>query len=333
MKLQRWTALACALVFSVTNVFGAAVGDFSAVVSQIQNDSALLSDWLTAQFKYAVPFNATSGNVVPGQLKVFGVELGVEGVVSGTQMDVAGLRNLGTSVVDASKIDAFNRFPMPAVLAHAKIGLPFGLDAGVRVGGIPSKSFDEGTTRLTVKNGIFGIDVRRKIIEEGMAKPFGLTLGLNFTRAGGSIDVTEPYSSQSQVTANNVTYNAAFSATGKTRSEWDVKSLGLQAVLNKQVLFLNPYLGASANRNFGSLSASLTTAGTGTITKAGDPSDASSQSFSTVGAASSGPNKWDIRALAGVEFTFLPFLKLGLHGEYAGAKNASGAVGLRFQFR
>ena len=334
MTLRQWMAVGCAVTLSTGNVFGVASTDIQTAVNQIQSDSTLISGWMTGQLKYVVPFNSTAGNVVPSQLKVFGVEVGVEGVVSGTEVDVASLRNLPTSIVDTTKIDAFGRFPMPAVLGHAKIGLPFGLDAGVRIGGIPKRSFDKDTTHVSVKNSIIGIDVRKKLIEEGIAKPFGLTVGANFTRASGSIDATTPYHSKGQAVVNGTTYNSSLDGTGTGHSEWDVKSYGVQAILNKQMFFINPYVGASVNKNAGSLSTSITTTGTETITNAGNPADTSSQTFTpVVGAASDSPHKWDIRALAGLEFTLLPFVKLGLQGEYAGTKNIAGALGLRVQFR
>ena len=34
---------------------------------------------------------------------------------------------------------------------------------------------------------VFGLDVRKKLIDEGVTRPFGLTLGINFTRAKGHI--------------------------------------------------------------------------------------------------------------------------------------------------
>ena len=333
MTFRKAFAVLCVFAMTGSSVEAAAPADFQAAVNQITADSILISQWTSDQLKYIVPFNSTAGNVMPGQLKVLGFELGVEGVVSSTKLDTTGLRNLGTSVVNTSTIDTFSRFPMPAIIGHAKIGLPFGLDAGVRVGGIPKKSFDKDDTHLSVKNSIFGIDLRKKVIEEGIAKPFGLTVGANFTRASGSLDTSTPYSSNAQTTINGTTYNSTLNATGTSHSEWDTTSWGIQAVANKQILFLNPYIGASANRNFGSVTTSIGTNGTETITNASNAADTFSQSFSTLGSASARANKWDVRALFGIEFSFLPFLKMGLHGEYAGSKNLAGALGLRLQFR
>jgi hypothetical protein len=43
--------------------------------------------------------------------------------------------------------------------------------------------------------------------------------------------------------------------------------------------------------------------------------------------------KWDLRGLAGIEFSILPGLRLGLQGEFANENHLGGSLGLRFQFR
>jgi len=333
MSLRQGLTVLCSVGLIASTSHAVAVLDINQAVSQIQADSTLLSGWMTDQLKFAVPFNSTAGNVVPSQLKIFGFEAGIEGVASGTHLDVPALRSLPTSVVNTQQIDTFSRLPMPSALLHAKIGLPFGLDAGVRVGGIPKESFNNGSTHISVKNSIVGIDLRKKIIEEGAMKPFGLTVDANFTRASGSLDETSPYSSNGTANVNGTTYDSTLSATGAGHSQWDTKSFGVQAILDKQILFITPYIGASANRNFGSLSTDITTNGTETLTNPNNSFDTASQTFSTLGSGSSSPNKWDCRALAGVEFSILPFVRLGLQGEYAGNKNVAGALGLRIQFR
>ena len=80
----------------------------------------------------------------------------------------------------------FSRLPFPMVMGHAKIGLPFGFDAGIRFGGIPKTDENSGLTpKSSIKNKVVGLDLRKKIIDEGALKPFGLTLGLNYTHADG----------------------------------------------------------------------------------------------------------------------------------------------------
>jgi len=333
MRLRQLLAAACAAALPLTSGWSASLPPTvtAAAINQYQGDSNLLSGWETQQLRNAVPFNATAGNVVPKQLDLFGFEFGVEGVISGTHVDEDGLRHLGTAIIDTNKIDTVNRLPMPSILAHAKLGLPFGLDAGIRFGGIPSTSRDDGTTHSDVKNTIFGIDLRKKIIEEGIGLP-GLTVGANFTRANGSMDVTNPYTANGTTVVNGTTYNTTLNATGHDHSDWDVKSYGIQAILNKQILFFNPYVGASANRNTGSISSSIGT--TGNLVMSDNAGNSSTQDLGAiVGTNSDGPNRWDVRLLAGFEFSILPFMKLGFQGEYAGNKNEAGALGLRFQFR
>jgi len=218
---------------------------------------------------------------------------------------------------------------MPMVMGHAKIGLPFGFDAGIRFGGIPKTDENSGSSRSSVKNKVVGLDLRKKIIDEGALKPFGLTLGLNYTHADGSVDISNTYDSE-QVTINGQQASITNGMTTE-HADWNTNSVGLQAILDKQILFITPYIGASLNRNSGHINNSMTTTGTPVIngTTDTDPADA----LSATGSSTDTANKWDTRALVGIEFSILPFIKLGLQGEYAGSKNEAAALGLRFQFR
>jgi hypothetical protein len=314
-------SLLCVFSFMTSSVQAAPPTDINSAVAAVQADSVLISGWVSDQFKRAIPFNSTSGDVVPSQLKIFGFEAGVEGVVSGTKLDANAFHNLGTSVIDTTQISIFDRLPVPMVLGHAKIGLPFGLDAGIRIGGIPSTSSDKGSTHVDVSNSVVGLDVRKKLIDEGITRPFGLTLGVNFTRAKGHINASTPYNPN---LGSNVTFT---NAVGTGRTDWDTKSVGAQLVLNKQILFLNPYIGAAVNKNFGSINTTITN--TGSASFGGGPS----QAYNSVGSASATPNSVDLRGLAGLELSFLPFMKLDIGGEIASQNQLAGSIGLRIQFR
>ncbi len=322
MKLRQSLAILCILNLLTPYVQAAPPTTVAQAQAQINSDSTLISGWLSDQFKRAIPYNSTAGNVVPSQLKIFGFEAGVEAVVSGTKVDTNGFHALGTQIVDTTQIDTFDRMPIPMVLGHAKIGLPFGLDAGIRVGGIPATSHDEGTTHINVTNTVIGLDVRKVLIEEGMTHPFGATLGLNFTHAKGHIAATTPYNS---LGVSGVTFNP--DAIGAARTDWNTKSVGAQLLLNKQILFINPYIGVSANKNFGTVGTSITNSGTFTVSSVTGSLDG------TGGSASVTPNAWDVRGLAGLEFTILPFVKLGLGAEVASQNNVAASLGLRVQFR
>ena len=337
MKLRQWLALSCCIGICANNA-GAAAPPPSTVqqaVASIAGDTALISGWMSDQLRYAVPFNSTSGAVVPSQIKIFGFEVGVEGVASSTKLDVPALRNLPTSVVNTGNIDTFSRLPMPSVIGHAKIGLPFGLDFGVRGGGIPNENINNGSTHINVKNNIVGFDLRERVIDETMLKPFGLTVGANFTHASGHLDSTTNYSSQGTYQGFNSSLSAfgsnTGSATASSHSQWDTQSWGLQAIANKHILFLNPYIGASVNRNFGTPGTTISTSGRETLSD--NSGNSNFTDFQTLASESSSVNKWDLRALIGLELTPFPFLHIGLGGEYAGAKDVAGSLGLRVQFR
>lgn len=326
--LRKGLAAVCILNILSTSGYAVTLTDLTTEAqNQLAADSTLLSGWMSNQLKNAIPFNSTAGNVVPSQLKIFGIEVGAEGVVSGTKMDVDGLRALPTQIIDTNSIDTFSRLPMPMVLGHAKIGLPFGFDAGIRVGGIPKTTEDSGSTKGTIKNKVVGLDLRKKIIDEGMLKPFGLTLGLNYTHADGSLDITNTYGSKTfSAEGQEVDVNNGLST---EHADWKTNSVGAQIILDKKIFIITPYIGASANHNSGDINNSITT--TGTATAPAFPT--LSQDITAIGSSTSKANKWDVRGLVGFELSVLPFVKLGLQGEYGGSKNSAGALGLRVQFR
>src|SRR5690242_18476381 len=139
MRLQKLFAVACVIQFTASAAHAdTTFTSIDAAVAQVSADSTLLSGWVNDQFKKAAAFNSTAGDVVPSQLKIFGIEVGVEGVATGSKVDVDGFHNLGTQLIDTNKIKMYDHMPFPSVIGHAKIGLPFGLDGGIRVGGIPS---------------------------------------------------------------------------------------------------------------------------------------------------------------------------------------------------
>jgi hypothetical protein len=205
--------------------------------------------------------------------------------------------------------------------------LPFGFDGGIRVGGIPKTDENSGNSKGSIKNKVVGIDLRKKVIDEGVLRPFGLTVGLNYTHADGSLDMTNSYDSPT----TTISGHTATVTGGQTteHADWKTNSVGVQAILDKKILFITPYIGASANHNSGNINNSITTTGIPVVDGVAYPS----MPLSVTGTSTDAANKWDVRGLAGIEFTILPFVKLGLQGEYAGNKNMAGALGLRIQFR
>lgn len=332
MKL-RTAVLTAGFLGMVSAAHADITADINQTKANIRQDSVLLSKWFSDLMADAAPYNSTTGAVIPKQLKLWGFEIGVLAGASGTEVDVSGLRALPTTVVNTDDIDMVDTFPMPTILAHAKVGLPWGLDLGFRAGGIPETEVDEGDTTLEVDNTVFGIDLRKALIEEGVTRPFGLTVGLNYTRAKGDMTIVQPYSANSTITEAGTTYNATMNATGRGTSSWETQSAGAQVILNKQILFFNPYIGGSVNKNWGDADTTLNTAGSVTIVQANNTSNSRTDTFNETGAARTDIDSVDARLLAGFELNPLPFLKFGVYGEYAGSENLSGTLGLRVQFR
>jgi hypothetical protein len=317
MRLRQILGVASAISL-LTASAQAAVTSVGDAINQVTADSVLLSRWVNDQFKQTIPFNSTAGNGIPAQVKLFGFEVGGEIVATGTKLDNDAFRALPTTVVDTTQIDTYDRLPLPMLLGHAKIGLPWGLDAGVRLGGLPSKSYDHGDTHFEVSNSIFGLDLRKKLIDETAMAPFGLTLGVNYTHAKGHITAATPYST----TVSGVSFN---DLVGTTRTDWNTNSAGLQLLANKKVLFMNPYVGLGANKYWGDMDTSVTNVGS--VTYAGNTA-----AVNTNGTTTSKLSSGDMRALLGIEFSFLPFMRLNIGGEIATQNNMAGNIGLRVQF-
>src|ERR1700683_2396666 len=101
MNLQKDLAILCILSMMAPAAQALTVQQVEQeVTTQLAGDSTLISGWMTSNLKYVVPFNSTSGDVDPKQLKIFGFEVGAEGVVSDTKVDVNGLHDLPTTLVD-----------------------------------------------------------------------------------------------------------------------------------------------------------------------------------------------------------------------------------------
>lgn len=318
------------ILWSMVCVAGVSMQAVSApiddAVTQLQTDSSLISQWTSDQFRNVIPFNATMGNTVPSQISMPGFEAGIGAFVSGTKFDTGALNNLATGVVDTGEIDTFSRFPFPLILLHAKAGLPFGIDAGFRLGGVPKTTFDKDSSRVSMKNSVYGIDLRKAIIEEGAVKPFGLTLGLSYTHANGSIQTETPYDEVpgTTVSGNNITLT---NAKGTGNIDWKTDSIGLHALVSKKFLIVTPSVGASIHHHNGGASTSIRTTGT-----VNDTTAATSQSFDVTGSGAGDAREWESRLTAGLEFSFLPFTRLGLNLEYAGSKNIAAGIGFRAQF-
>ena len=317
-----WVVLCSTTLLGSSAHAGPNPSEVSQFTSILSGDASQVSQWISDQLKYVVPFNSTAGNVIPAQLTFPHFEVGVEGVVSGTQLDTGALQNLNTQLINTSSINTYSRLPFPMVLGHAKIGLPLGFDAGLRFGGIPKTNINSGSTQSSIQNTVVGIDVRHKIIEEGILMP-GLTLGLNYTHANGSIDVTSTFNSlTTTINGNPATISNGSAA---EHADWTTNSYGIQAILNKKVLIFDPYVGASANYNTGNISNSITATGTANFSDG-------SQAVTASGSSASSANPVDLRALFGIDLTIFPFVRLNLGGEYAGDKNLAGSFGLHLQF-
>lgn len=333
MNRRAWLSMGFIVAISGPSQAAApGTDDINAALADIRNDSILISRWIGDQLHTAVPYNANTGGVVPSQLKLFGVEVGLSGVVSSTKVDEGALDALPTRIISPSTIDTMERLPFPAILAHAKVGLPWGLDAGVRLGGIPEKEYTDDDTTTKVENKLFGLDVRKAVIKEGIGMP-GVTLGLSYMHADGDVKWSSPLSYRGQVVVGGNTFNTSSSGTGSAKSEWKTDSIGLEALLHKKLAIFTPYIGARVTHNNGTVDTAVTTAGNLTLIDPSNSSNTRTQAVNETGAAASKVQEWQTHAMVGTEITILPFMRFGLHGDFAGDGKVGAALDLRFQFR
>ena len=80
MISRKSISLLCLFSFMASAVQAAPPTTPAEAQADIAADSQLVSGWVSDQFKRAIPFNSTAGDVVPKQLKIFGIEAGVEAV-------------------------------------------------------------------------------------------------------------------------------------------------------------------------------------------------------------------------------------------------------------
>ncbi|MBI3292340.1 MAG: hypothetical protein HYZ73_05975 [Elusimicrobia bacterium] len=306
--------------------------DFTTSTNRLSSDWKLLSQWQSDNLTESLAFHAASGVAFPADvIKLGGFELGFAGVVSSSKLDNGALLGLPTQVVRTQDLDRLNRLPIPAAVGHVKIGLPGGWDVGGKAGGF-SETLKKGDSRSKVKNTVWGIEIRKALIADGLTRPFGLALSATLDGAQGSLELTDTYNK----TSPNVTMSGRqFDITPNTKTvdkaDWNVKSLGGRLILSKKLPILHPYIGAAVNRNFGTVRSGITTTGDVTLKDLSDGQTATQSVGTLSGSASAEAGTTQLRLLAGTEISLLA-LRLGLYGEYT-ARHFAGTLGLRFQFR
>lgn len=311
MKINKTVLFSVIGFLSTSPVWGTELED------SIRNDSQVFGKWFSEEIGHITAVNALSGPTLPGEVhNLLGVEVGLSAVVSSSKVDLDSYKNLPWTELQPEGFDMPADIMMAIPMVHAKVGLPFSLDLGVKYGHIGFNNTDNGATS-DVKNSVFGVEVRRRLMGEGVTGVVipDVALSLAYDQASGDLSRTERYGT---LLSEGDTLNADTTV----KSEWNTGAVTARIVASKQILIMTPYLGLGYSRLFGDTDTQIDVVGASTTR--GDV---------RVSEKSSANAEGDLTQLVGgVEFTFFPTLKFNLGGLYA--KDDWGATaGLRFTFR
>ncbi|MBI3813772.1 MAG: hypothetical protein HY279_04805, partial [Nitrospinae bacterium] len=237
-------------------------------------------------------------------------------------VDTNKLRALPTRTIKTSSLDFKGTVGVPGILIQGKLGLPADIDLGLKYGGYSFK-LDEGNAAFDASNTVYGAEVRRQFLGKGLAGVAlpDISLSLTYDVASGKIDSSEVYK---ETTYGEIYPGGSYTQTvdSKTTGEikWSTQSVGLKAILSKQFVFITPYAGIAANKNYGSVDTSLTTKGTLSLTGGGS---SLINDVSITGSGSKNPESFYMRYIAGLDIHMLA-LRLNINGELADKYYAAG---------
>ncbi|MFH1258794.1 MAG: DUF6588 family protein [Elusimicrobiota bacterium] len=329
--MRKWLVLVVVFVFPAFIWAGTPEEDLQTAKDAVQADYSTVSGWFSEQLADGLAFHEQGGLALPGSVcSLLGFELGVSGGGSVWNLDVDKFRKLSVKAVDVSSlggIDLPDKIGAPSLLAHAKIGLPFGLDVGGK-GGKITWGLDNGNARTDIESTVWGVEVRKRLLGGGLTGVVlpDLSVNLSLNTASGFIKRTEVYEQTTPgIIYGENTYTQTINSTTTWRSDWDIKSLGLQAVLSKNFIVVTPFVGVGFYKNMGKVNTAIRTEGNIALT--GIPTDP----LSLEGKGDKAPKDTNLRYMAGLEMN-ITLLKLGISADYSDGMYAGNAV-VRIQFR
>ncbi|HOW28155.1 MAG TPA: hypothetical protein PK876_06610 [Elusimicrobiota bacterium] len=306
---------------AVLVVFMAAIPSMAAVQDDIRSDSALIGKWFGKQIGEAIAFNGASNPQLPGNVcKLLGAEVGVSGVVSVSQWDTDEFRKLPLSSFDNANKDVISLpkdIPLPSWVAHAKVGLPLGLDLGVKYGtfDMDKKTAD---SKSEFSNSVTGVEIRKRLIGgDGLSDAVipDLALSVAYDMISGDVKRTEPYGAA-------LLGGQTLTADTTWKSEWDVKTITARLVLSQKILIVTPFIGGGVTANSGDVETTVQTLGT--VSTGGVVAESVKEKVKI--------NNSNVHFLGGVEIALFPLVRLNVSGVTGGDHKAVSA-GLRAQFR
>ena len=259
-----------------------------------------------------------------------GFEVGLMLGTSIGNLDKDAFNDLSTDTIEPGQIDIPKTVAIPMPILHAKAGLPSlpvigKTDIGIKLGTL-SYEVNDCDFDYTV----YGIQLRKEILEDGLASIGALSVNLSFNNMKGTAEISRDYKYVSQETYSGFNYDQNVDSVSSWETEWDINSIGLMAMYSKKVAIINLFLGVGVDQNSGDIDTTLETTGTLALTEVGSSFNTLSAPILIRGTSSCDPEESIVRLTGGVEFG-LTLLKIGLSGEYS-EENYAVAGNVRFQF-
>jgi hypothetical protein len=262
----------------------------------------------------------------PGAKPTLGFNIGVGFGLSLNNIDKAAALAAGASsnsaptAVDLGLMASSLPSTIPVGLGsvNAHLGLPLGFDLGLRYDNLNTGL---GANQIDLTG--YSADIRHNLLTEGLVTPVTLAIGASYSRLYGNVHA------QSDDYAVSGTYDNA-TLGGTTHStldvDTDISSYSLRATVSRSLIFVTPYLGASADAYSGGTK--VTAAQVGHVTVNGTPVDGTLS-----GSASQIAPSYDLRGAAGLKFN-LVWLYAELGAEYgfiSGIAGGHAQVGVDFR--
>lgn len=251
---------------------GSVRADINSYAAQLDQESTLVANWFSGQLANRLGFlvNAHTGGPASA-LGLPNFEVAALGGFGQFKIDGTSLKSLNLGAFAPTGLGA----EVPAILSvpygrlRAHVGLP-GLfmlhspDVGVTVGGT-SLSWDKASFNMTD----MGAEFRGNILEEGLVTPATLSLALTYDYLSGSLQVQDSYA-QTLVGPDGNTYAMNLGKLAYESSFYN-SSVGLRALLSRNLLLATPYIGGGMEIHQGSVNTRILTQGSITQTSPAGP--------------------------------------------------------------
>ncbi|PKL90533.1 MAG: hypothetical protein CVV21_12075 [Candidatus Goldiibacteriota bacterium HGW-Goldbacteria-1] len=336
MKKIIFCFIICLFSFAVYADVFTDLEQLTSETGYLKNDLTKISGFINSELTKQILLNGTAGTVFPGNTCTLpGVEFGAQLGISAGSFNVEGLKSLKYDYlpqIDTDNADIPKYIPLPAGAFHVKSGFfpLFGKETDL---GIRFLALDFGINQEKVKmraqHYIFGLEQRYMLVKQTETSPFGVTGALSLDYLSGRVKIALAQDTSDTAEINGTPYDIVTDGQVVVASEWNVQTVGMKLVLNKELFFFNPFAGLGLNFNFGNYG---TTAGIEsyiTITKSGDPGNTATEFAEVKAPYSSTPSMLDARLIMGFEIGIAAF-KWNVTYEWAG-EVFSLMTGIRFQ--